>query len=238
MQDNGYLVSTDTGLSYVVDDAGSLTSLDKSNAASGHPAGSGVSAQPRRSQQIFAAADDAVWSLTTQKLEHSKGKQGMAIVGDKVQVLWFSARQIMLWGEYQRPDGSVNSGLQLHNLDASNRVKLTASINAKDIKEKVPTFIGAEKFIAGGLSKQDIWLWTREGGLLLLRKDPNSKRCCLFEDKAVISFPRFTKVIKDVGLHIQFTVEGDILPPEYVFALAADEDGRVALYTARNPVAD
>lgn len=220
-QDSGYLVSTDTGLSYVVDGAGKVTQLDKSNIPI------------NKHTRVFAAADDAVWLVTAERLRHSKGQDGLALVGDKARVLWFSRLQILLWGGYQHLDGSIKNGLQLYSLDSSSRVKKTTTVNEELIKKEVPTFIGAEKFIAGGLSQLVFWLWTREGGLLLLREKASNKKELLFEERAKISFPHIAgKVFKDIGFIIQITIEGDIPPPEYVLGIAAGDGNRGALHIA------
>ncbi len=220
VQDSGYLVSTDTGLSYVVDGAGQVTQLDKSDTV------------VAEHTLVWAAADDAVWLVTATRLKHSRGQDGVAVVGDQVRVLWFSARQILLWGEYQRrSDGGLSSGLQLYSLDPSDRVVLTTTISEELIKAAVPSFVGAEKFIAGGLTGQDFWLWTRAGGLLLLREKPGKKEY-LFEARAIIAFPRIAAVIKDIGFTVPVSAAGDATPPEYVLGIAAGEGNRGALYIA------
>lgn len=218
-QEAGYLVSSDTGLSLVVDGAGRITPLDKSNIV--------VSEHTR----VFAATDNDVWLVGATQLKHSQGQQGVAIIGDKVRTLWFSKRQIMLWGEYQRAsDGGLTSGLQLYSLDPTNRVKITTTISAETIRSEVATFVGTDKFIAGGIAKQTIWLWTREGGLLVLRGQDKGRY--KIEDRTSISFPRIDKVIKDIGFSLS-TAQDDITPPAYVYAIAAGDGNRGTLYVAK-----
>ncbi len=218
-QENGYLVSTDTGLSYIVDGAGKVTQLDKSDTTVSEPT------------RVLAAADDAVWLVTAKRLRHNKGQDGIALVGDKVRVLWFGARQILLWGEYQRrSDGGMDSGLQLYSLDPSDRVKATSPISVNKIKNNNAAFVDAEKFIAGGVIEQGFWLWTRDGGLLVMRE--LDKGSYSVEARTVISFPRIDgKVFKDIGFTLHTTAE-EITPPEYVLGLAAGEGNRGALYIA------
>ena len=217
-QEMGYLVSSDTGLSWVVDGAGKITPLDKSDLV--------VDEHTR----VFTATDNAMWLVTATRLKHSQDQHGVAVTGDKVRVLWFSKRQIMLWGEYQRAsDGGLTSGLQLYSLDPSNRVKTTITISANTIKDKVATFGRAEKFIAGGIAAQVIWLWTREGGLLVLREKDNG--VYEFEARAIIALPRIDKVVKDIGFTFT-TTEDTINPPAHVYAITAGMDNRGALYIA------
>ena len=220
VQESVYLVSTDTGLSYRIDGTGTVTQLDKSDT---------VVSEPTR---VFAAADDAVWLVTAKRLKHSKGQDGIALTGDKVRVLWFSARQILLWGEYQRSsEGGTASGLQLYSLKPGDRVEVTKTISAEEIQRQVATFVGAEKFIAGGVfSQQDFWLWTREGGLLVMRD--LGKGAYGVEERTVISLPRIAgKVFKDIGFTLQMTAE-EITPPTYVLGLAAGRGNRGALHIA------
>lgn len=217
-QEHGYIISTDTGLSYVVDGAGTVAQLDQRDTSIGEHT------------RVWAATEDAVWLVTATRLRHSKGQNGSAIAGDEARVLWFGARQILLWGKYQRPDGGSAKGLQLYSLDSSDRVKTTLTISAEEIKKQASTFVGAEKFIAGGVIEQGFWLWTRDGGLLLMRE--KSKGSYEVEERTVISFPRIDgKVFKDIGFTLQMTAE-EITPPEYVLGIAAGEGNRGSLYIA------
>ena len=258
VQDSGYLVSSDTGLTYAVDALGKITHIDKrehTETDSGSGSGAGTptpspSSTPTSSPtstptapgnsptRLFAASDSAVWSLSETHLKHSKGQQeGLSIAGDKVRVLWFSTRQILLWGDYQRDgDGGLASGAQIYSLDPSSRVKTTVTIGKELIEEEVPTFIGAEKFIAGGLARQDIWLWIPAGGLLLLREKEGTKQY-LFEDKAKISFVNLHPALKDIGFAIQITREGEVIPPPYVLSIGGAERSSLSV-AAKIPAAD
>ncbi len=228
--DSGYLISTDTGLSYAVGATGTINLLDERI-----PAATASGAHPR----YFAAADDAVWSLHEQLLTHSKASEGKEIMDTEVQVLWFSRQQIMLWGNYRLHDGSVTNGVQLYSLDNSDRLQLAATINEPLIRTEVPTFKGAENFIAGGVTGQDFWLWTSEGGLLLFRADPLKQGNYKLEDDAEISLPRLTHTVKDIGFALQISADGEIGSPPYVLSVVAGEGDRSAVYIAvKNPAAD
>ena len=221
-QDAGYIVSSDTGLSLVVDGAGKIKPLDKSDQA--------VNEHTR----VFAASDNAMWLVTATRLKHSQGQQDVAVIGDKVRVLWFSKQQILLWGEYQRPsDGGLTSGLQLYSLANDNRVKITTSISTEKIKANVATFVGAEKFIAGGVAaEQVIWLWTRESGLVVMNEIMSANKQSFLTREPKISFPRIDKVVKDIGFSLAGVTEDTIPPPAYVYAITAGDGNRGALYLA------
>lgn len=217
-QEHGYIISTDTGLSYVVDGTGKVTQVDQSDTS--------VSEHTR----VWAATEDAVWLVTATQLWHSKGQNRVAIADDEVRVLWFSARQILLWGKYQRDGGTSAKGLQLYSLDASDRVVVTQTIGAELIREQASTFAGAEKFIAAGVIEQGFWLWTRDSGLLLMRE--RAQNSYEVEDRTVISLPRIDgKVFKDIGFTLDMTGE-EITPPAYVLGIAAGEGNRGSLYIA------
>lgn len=218
-EEAGYLVSTDTGLSYVIDASGKITAVDHSDT------------KVKEHTRVLAASDRAVWLVGKTELkysEDSKDSAALPLAGDKVRVLWFSAKQLLLWGDYQRrKDGGTERGVQLYTLDESGRVKGTTKISAKEIASSVATFAGAEEFIAGGVSKQDFWLWTRASGLLVFHEKGDNEY--QVEDRAIISLPRIDKVVKDIGFTLR-TGKDDIAPPEYVLGIAAAGGNRGALY--------
>ena len=214
LETGGYLVSTATGLSHVVDNAGKVTQLDKS--------------EPDTKTRLFAATSNAVWRVTADKLQHSSSEHEVPLLGNKVRVLWFSARQILLWGDYHRTDGGTGNGVQLYGLDARGMVQVTTKMSLQEIKKHVPTLAGEEKFLAGGVMQQDFWLWVGANNLLLFREE--SKNAYQVEVRAVLSFATVETML-DIAFVPNIKADA-ITAPQFVLGIAMGANKRAALHIA------